>query len=163
MSQKVDLTKLQPEQIMQFKNQLNQELEHLQTSFQALKTAQMKYKECNENVKQVSQNNDQETLIPLTSSLYVPGKVKNSDLFLIDVGTGYYVEKSTEEASKFFNGRLSKLDEDGGKLATMINEKLEILDRVDNILRSKLMEQQKLQGQQAQAQAQAQSQAQQQS
>jgi prefoldin alpha subunit len=32
-------------------------------------------------------------LIPLTSSLYVPGQVKDIEKVIIDVGTGYYVEK----------------------------------------------------------------------
>jgi len=32
-------------------------------------------------------------LVPLTSSLYVPGKLKNAGKVLVDVGTGYYIEK----------------------------------------------------------------------
>ena len=35
-----------------------------------------------------------EILIPLTSSVYVPGKLaENLDKVLIDIGTGYFVEK----------------------------------------------------------------------
>ena len=33
-----------------------------------------------------------ELLIPITSSLYVPGKLSGKDI-LVDIGTGYYVEK----------------------------------------------------------------------
>jgi hypothetical protein len=32
-------------------------------------------------------------LIPLTSSLYVPGSLGNTDKVIVDVGTGYMVEK----------------------------------------------------------------------
>ena len=32
-------------------------------------------------------------LVPLTSSLYVPGNLKDAGKVLVDVGTGYYVEK----------------------------------------------------------------------
>jgi prefoldin alpha subunit len=32
-------------------------------------------------------------LVPLTSSLYVPGTLKNAGKVLVDVGTGYYIEK----------------------------------------------------------------------
>jgi prefoldin alpha subunit len=32
-------------------------------------------------------------LVPLTSSLYVSGKLKNAGKVLVDVGTGYYIEK----------------------------------------------------------------------
>lgn len=34
-----------------------------------------------------------ETLVPLTSSLYVPGKIGSSDRVIVDIGTGYYVKK----------------------------------------------------------------------
>jgi hypothetical protein len=34
-----------------------------------------------------------EILIPLTSSLYVPGKLTDVENVVIDVGTGYYVKK----------------------------------------------------------------------
>lgn len=32
-------------------------------------------------------------LVPLTNSLYVPGKLSNPEHVIVDVGTGYYVEK----------------------------------------------------------------------
>lgn len=36
---------------------------------------------------------DKTTLIPLTSSLYVPGKLSDLENVIVDVGTGYFVEK----------------------------------------------------------------------
>jgi prefoldin alpha subunit len=32
-------------------------------------------------------------LVPLTSSLYVPGTMTMTDKVIVDVGTGFYVEK----------------------------------------------------------------------
>ncbi len=32
-------------------------------------------------------------LVPLTSSLYVPGKLADTNNVIVDVGTGFYVEK----------------------------------------------------------------------
>jgi prefoldin alpha subunit len=32
-------------------------------------------------------------LVPLTTSLYVPGTLADSEKVIVDVGTGYYVEK----------------------------------------------------------------------
>lgn len=34
-----------------------------------------------------------EILVPLTTSLYVPGKLASTQTVLVDVGTGFYVEK----------------------------------------------------------------------
>jgi Prefoldin subunit len=36
---------------------------------------------------------DKTILVPLTSSLYVPGKLRDVENVVIDVGTGYYVQK----------------------------------------------------------------------
>lgn len=38
-------------------------------------------------------NAGKEILIPLTSSLYVPGRLTDVENVVIDVGTGYYVKK----------------------------------------------------------------------
>jgi prefoldin alpha subunit len=32
-------------------------------------------------------------LVPLTNSLYVRGKLSDPDRFIVDIGTGFYVEK----------------------------------------------------------------------
>lgn len=36
---------------------------------------------------------DEHILIPLTNSLYVKGKVADREKVIVDVGTGFYVEK----------------------------------------------------------------------
>jgi hypothetical protein len=35
-------------------------------------------------------------LVPLTNSLYVPGKLSDPDHVIVDIGTGYYVQKVRE-------------------------------------------------------------------
>lgn len=34
-----------------------------------------------------------EVLVPLTSCMYVPGTIADAEKLLIDIGTGYYVER----------------------------------------------------------------------
>lgn len=41
----------------------------------------------------LARRTDKKILIPLTSSLYVPGRIKDTQNVLVDVGTGYFVEK----------------------------------------------------------------------
>ena len=38
-------------------------------------------------------NKDKTILVPLTSSLYVPGTLADVKKVVVDIGTGYYVEK----------------------------------------------------------------------
>lgn len=39
---------------------------------------------------------DKPILVPLTGSLYVPGKLASKDTVIVDVGTGFYVEKVSQ-------------------------------------------------------------------
>lgn len=36
---------------------------------------------------------DKTILVPLTNSLYVPGKLMDAEHVIVDIGTGYYVKK----------------------------------------------------------------------
>jgi prefoldin alpha subunit len=47
-----------------------------------------------------------EILVPLTQSLYVPGRMADMNKVLIDVGTGYYVEKSLPKAKEYIDRRV---------------------------------------------------------
>ena len=47
-----------------------------------------------------SRNGDQTILIPLTTSLYVPGKLRDREHVIVEVGTGFYVEKVCDMSGK---------------------------------------------------------------
>ena len=92
--QPVDVTELDASQLQDVGKQLEQELQHLTASYGQLKAAQAKFRTCIESVNAINPKNaDKEILVPLTSSLYVPGTIADTQKVLVDVGTGYYVEK----------------------------------------------------------------------
>lgn len=65
-----------------------------QESLQTLKIAKSKFAGSKDALEQIGSDwQDKQILVPLTGSMYVPGIVKSVDKFIIDVGTGYYVEK----------------------------------------------------------------------
>lgn len=111
---------------------------HLQSSYDALVMAQSKYKDCILSVESIDRNTEEESImIPLTSSLYVPGKIRK-DNFKIDIGTGYFVEKDVDQSKTFFNKRITKLNSDSDKLKELITEKVQIMQSIDSIVREKL-------------------------
>lgn len=138
----VSLSSLDPQQLMGFKQNTNQELAHLQSSYDALLMAQTKYRDCINSVKMIEQTKKAETdddmFIPLTSSLYVRGR-NSVDKFKIDVGTGYFVEKDQAEAISFFNKRIDKLSSDAVKLKQLIAEKVNLLQALDNTIKEKII------------------------
>jgi len=69
---------------------------------QQLKEVQGKFLASQESLKSVnSQHSGKEILVPLTSSLYAAGQLSDDNKVLIDIGTGYYVEKVSASLSTF--------------------------------------------------------------
>jgi prefoldin alpha subunit len=45
-------------------------------------------------------------MVPITASLYVKGKLATADNVLVDVGTGYFVEKSVPDADDYLKRKV---------------------------------------------------------
>ena len=48
-------------------------------------------------------------MVPLTSSLYVPGVMEDSQNVLVEVGAGYFIEKSTDDATTYCDRKRKNL------------------------------------------------------
>lgn len=79
-------------------------------------------------------------LVPMTSSLYLPGKVSEKDKYLVDIGTGYFVEKNAKDAKQVYQKKLTKLGEDSKKLRDILVLKNESINNINMVLRKKMME-----------------------
>ena len=92
----MDLQSLSMQQLSAVKKQLDEELEHLTSSFNKLRGAQSKFTDCAQSIRKgVPKSNaeSKDVLVPLTASLYVPAKLAADGKVLVDVGTGFYMEK----------------------------------------------------------------------
>lgn len=145
MATKIDLTQLHPQQLVELKKNTEEEVNHFTSSLQALQTAQQKLRDCIKSIDEMSSLEANNLLIPLTSSLYLPGQIKDKKKFLVDIGTGYYVEKTEEDARKVYEGKITKLNTDSGKLKDILVTKNEILNQINLVLRRKVIEMEKQQ------------------
>lgn len=153
MNNQVDLNQLQPQQLVEVRKQIDLEIQHFTQSMQALQTAQAKLKDCITSIDNLELEStlDKEILVPLTSSLYLPGTIAKKDEYLVDIGTGYFVQKLAEEAKKVYEFKINKLAADGVKLKEILMKKNESLNNVNLILRSKMIEYEKQEQQQQQS------------
>ena len=63
-------------------------------SYSQLKLARSKYTGSQEALKEMkSENDNKPLLIPLTNSLYHTARLTQVDKVVVDIGTGYFVEK----------------------------------------------------------------------
>ncbi|KAF7187329.1 putative prefoldin subunit 5 [Pseudocercospora fuligena] len=139
--QQIDLAQLAPQQLSQVKKQLDDEVQHLSTSYQNLRTAQQKFRECKTSIDNgvAKSASDKALLVPLTSSLYVPGVLADTETVLVDVGTGFFVEKSTSDAQKFYDGKIEELGKNIKDLENIVNSKANNLRVVEEVLRQKML------------------------
>ncbi|PBK70485.1 Prefoldin-domain-containing protein [Armillaria solidipes] len=138
-AQQVNVADLDLSQLGDVRKQLEEELGHLTSSFAQLKQAQGKFKTCIENIGDLKpQNKDKTILVPLTNSLYVPGKICDTENVIVDVGTGYYVQKSRVEAAKHYSDKVEYLNDNLIVLEDTISKKRENMTYLLNVMQSKL-------------------------
>ncbi|KAG6897979.1 hypothetical protein C0992_007933 [Termitomyces sp. T32_za158] len=157
-SQTVNVSDLDVAQLADVRKQLEEELNHLTNSFAQLKQAQAKFKACIENVHEVKpENADKTILVPLTNSLYVPGKLSDPDHVIVDVGTGYYVEKvcnalnisvmlieppqTRAQAFKHYSDKVEYIRTNLETLEDTISKKRDNMAYLTNILQQKIQAQ----------------------
>jgi len=89
-------------------------------------------------------------LVPLTNSLYVSGTVDNVESLLIDVGTGYFIEKSSQQAQDFLERKIVLVKGKLGELEGALNGKRQNVEQVMMVIQQKSQQmQQQMQQQQA--------------
>ncbi|XP_060813781.1 prefoldin subunit 5 [Bombus pascuorum] len=140
--QKIDLTTLNLQQLTVLKQQLDQELGVFQDSLQTLKIAQSKFQESGSCLEKISPSMDgNEILVPLTGSMYVVGKLVDTNNVLIDIGTGYYAQKKVPDAKDYFDRRVAYVTEQMEKIQQLGLEKSKIRDATVDVIEMKLQNQ----------------------
>jgi len=140
--QQIAVTDLDLPQLSDVRRQLEEELRHLTNSFTQLKQAQAKFRSCIENVGEVKpQNKGKTILVPLTNSLYVPGKLSDLENVIVDIGTGYYVKKNRSQALKHYETKVDFIRTNLETLQDTIQKKQDNLNYLLSIIQSKLQAQ----------------------
>ncbi|KAL3458816.1 Prefoldin [Aspergillus heterothallicus] len=142
----VNINSLSAQQLRALQTRLSSELEHLTSSHAKLRAAQSRFRDCvrsiNEGVvgseKKGTQGRD-EILVPLTTSLYVKGRLVDREKVLVDVGTGYYVEKTAAKAIEFYEQKVKELETSLGELEKLVQTKSGQQRLFEDALRQKLM------------------------
>ena len=144
----VEITSLPVPQLQELKTQLDAELTHLSNSFQSLRTAQSKFRDCLVSIANgiSASTAEKPLLVPLTSSLYVPGKLTDHEHVLVDVGTGFFVEKDISGAKDFYERKVKDLSESLKDLESVIQGKAQNVRVVEEVMRVKVLNAQEAKG-----------------
>ena len=87
--EQINLFALSLEQLNSLKQSIEEELQGLQGAIQQLQVSRNKLANSKEALSRLSQTPEgTEMLVPITSSLYVPGETTSLETVIVDVGTG---------------------------------------------------------------------------
>ncbi|KAJ1339956.1 prefoldin, alpha subunit [Batrachochytrium salamandrivorans] len=111
MSQAIKLEDLPVQQLQAVRQQLEEEIQMLTQSFTQLKQAQAKFSQCVESLKPLAEPKNEAKAILIGASPLVRLLRVLSDIHkvIVDVGTGYLVEKSVEDATDFYKRKVEFL------------------------------------------------------
>ncbi|EEQ85004.1 hypothetical protein RJZ56_007196 [Blastomyces dermatitidis] len=152
----IDLATLSAPQLRSLQSRLSSELEHLTSSHTKLRNAQLKFRDCirsindgvagpsgagasGDNKSGGTAGKSDEILVPLTNSLYVKGTLADRKNVIVDVGTGFYVEKTTSKAIAFYNAKVEELGTNLRELEKVVQGKSQNLRVIEDVLRQKLL------------------------
>ena len=108
--QQIDISSLSLEQISLLKSQFEQEIEQLSALQESLLSGISRFENTRLALQAVTdQSEGGDLLVPLTGSLYAPGKLREIDNILLDIGTGYFIEQSRSDAIDFVNRKLKMM------------------------------------------------------
>jgi len=60
---------------------------------------------------------------------------------IVDVGTGFFVEKSVKEAGEFYEGKVKEVGENIKEVEGLVQNKSENLRSIEEVMRVKILEQ----------------------
>ncbi|XP_065883605.1 prefoldin subunit 5-like [Dysidea avara] len=134
----VNLSELNFTQLDQLRNQVQQEIAVLQSSMSQLKEIQQRLKDSKENAALLTPDTEgKDILVPLTASMYIPGKLKHNNKVMVDIGTGYYVEKSVKEAKEYFQRRMDHITKQIEVLQPTAAEKVKLRETIMMLMQAK--------------------------
>merc|ERR1712062_202083 len=141
-TQGIDIATLPLPQLSQISQQLDGELEMFQQSMAQLKMVQNKYQESQDCLTKLTpENTKQDILVPLTTSMYVPGRMCDTDHVLVDIGTGYYAEKNVPGAQAYFKRKVEYVGKQIEKIQPILQEKYKMKQAVVEVLQMKVQAQ----------------------
>ncbi|XP_071701097.1 prefoldin subunit 5-like [Rutidosis leptorrhynchoides] len=134
-----ELEKLSLEQLKSVKEQTDAEVNLLQDSLNNIRTATNRLDLASTALQDLSQRpQGKKMLVPLTASLYVAGTLDDAEKVLVDVGTGYFIEKTMDEGKNYCERKINLLKSNYDQLLEVASKKKNIADEAGVVLQAKL-------------------------
>ena len=130
----IPIEKLSIDQLNYVGQQIEKEIKNYSQYYSSLRAVNNKYLDNKEYIKQLKEYKDKEILVPMTSSLYIPGKCADIKKLTIEIGANFFIETTIEKAEKFCDRKIENLKTNMDSIDKIIQEKNEQLNVVNQNL-----------------------------
>eukprot|EP01035_Chromulina_nebulosa_P018319 gene18319-24006_t len=135
----IDPLKLTLEQLNSLKTQHEEEINELNKQLEVLYNAKNRFINARNILDDISKYNDGDTLlVPLTSSLYVPGTILNPTKVMVELGTGYYCEKDIPSGKDLIDRKVTLVNTSIESIEGVGNQKQKNLETIGQIMQYKI-------------------------
>ena len=130
----VPIEKLTIDQLNYVGQQIEKDIKHYSQYYSSLRVVNNKYLDNKEYIKLLKDYKDKEILVPMTSSLYIPGKCADVKKLTIEIGANFFVETTIEKAEKFCDRKIESLKTNMDEIDKIIQQKNDQLNVVNQNL-----------------------------
>eukprot|EP00529_Nitzschia_sp_RCC80_P036354 CAMPEP_0113453046 /NCGR_PEP_ID=MMETSP0014_2-20120614/7158_1 /TAXON_ID=2857 /ORGANISM="Nitzschia sp." /LENGTH=169 /DNA_ID=CAMNT_0000344433 /DNA_START=198 /DNA_END=707 /DNA_ORIENTATION=+ /assembly_acc=CAM_ASM_000159 len=137
----INLDNLSLEELNKIKQQEEGRLEALTERYAALRAAAARLNASQSAIGELTPSSDgNEVLVPLTESVYVPGKLKDPNKLLVEIGTGFYVEKTSKDTHAFLDRKLKLVDANSANITKAVEGTRQNIEALNTVMQGKLLE-----------------------
>ena len=137
----INLDAMSLEELNQLKQQEEGRLQALTSRYAQLRAAAARLNASTMAISELSPASDgKDVMVPLTESVYVPGKIREPSKFLVEIGTGFYAEKSSKDTTAFLDRKLKIVDVNSENIAKAVQATQQNLQSLNMSMQGKMLE-----------------------
>lgn len=137
----INLDSMSLDQLSQFRQQEEARLQGVANQYAQLRAVITRLTSSRDSLVQITPSSGgKDIMVPLTSSLYVPGKIKDPNMVTVDLGTGFYVEKSTKDAIAFLERKIRLVEANSSNMMKVIQATRNNVEAVSMAMEGKMLE-----------------------
>eukprot|EP00571_Detonula_confervacea_P007461 CAMPEP_0172316832 /NCGR_PEP_ID=MMETSP1058-20130122/29675_1 /TAXON_ID=83371 /ORGANISM="Detonula confervacea, Strain CCMP 353" /LENGTH=168 /DNA_ID=CAMNT_0013031249 /DNA_START=20 /DNA_END=526 /DNA_ORIENTATION=- len=139
----VNIDTMSLDQLNSVKQQQESRLEQLTAQYHQLRAVSARLSTAQTSLSTIPVNGageGREIMIPLTESLYAPGRIVDPNKVLVELGAGFFVEKSAKDAIKVLERKGKVVDANSDNVMAMAEASSRNCQAVQQAMQGKMME-----------------------
>ena len=137
----IDLDSMSLDQLNQLKTTEESRLQMISKHYTTLRASAARFHMAKTAISSILPSHDgKDILIPLTESLYVPGKIRDPSKVIVELGTGFYAEKSSKDAQAFLDRKTRLVDVNSENMMEAVTATKRNLNSIETALQGKMIE-----------------------